>query len=553
MKKKIVAIQIISMIIALLSIFSISALIINHQNYQKARNDLSSYLNITCQVFDGNNFTEVQKMIDQSDSEIRITIIDLDGKVIIDSSLETNENHLDRDEIKNLGTYFIRTSNSLKTKMMYVATLDDGYYLRLALPIASINSFVYDYLLYGSISIIALLSISILVINVLFKKTSKPIKQEINKLEIYLGEEKSDSIDFEHLSQKINLLTTILDNKVTSLINEKEKEKYILNNIDQGLIILDTNGKVSSYNMEALKMIDFSENIINQKSYIDIFRDINVQAIIDNCYKNHQNCQINMNFNGKVYSLFINYIDEKWAQDNNIQITILMVDITLQENIEKMKRDFFANASHELKSPLTSIIGYQELINNGVLTTQEEINDATLRTIKEAQKMNKIIIEMLDLSRIESKIKSPLEETRIDDIVIEVISSLKLLISSKNIEIQIDTKNNFVLMANRQDLYKLIRNIVENAVVYNKDNGKIKIVLDEKNKLLTVSDTGYGISKKDLPHIFERFYRGDKNNETGTGLGLSIVKHICLAYGYQYQVESNINQGTTCYISFLKQ
>ena len=244
--------------------------------------------------------------------------------------------------------------------------------------------------------------------------------------------------------------------------------------------------------------------------------------------------------------MYINTLENTWSN----AVAILMVDITLQESMNSLKREFFANASHELKSPLTSIIGYQQLIQQGILTTNEEIQDATLRTIKEAQRMNKLIIEMLDLSRLENNVQTLIEKVSVNKIINDCLGELRPLIEKKNIDV-ITNLDDVLLLASQSDLYKLIKNIVDNAIIYNNENGKLTINLS-KNKLI-ISDTGVGISKDDLEHVFERFYRVDKarsRKSSGTGLGLSIVKHICILYGYKISVESQVGKGTTFVIKF---
>ena len=239
-----------------------------------------------------------------------------------------------------------------------------------------------------------------------------------------------------------------------------------------------------------------------------------------------------------------------WSSATNSHVALLMVDVTLQENMNLLKREFFANASHELKSPLTSIIGYQQLIQQGILTSNEEIQDATLRTINEAQRMNKLIIEMLDLSRLENNVQTILEDVNVSKIINDCLLELQPSIENKKIQLVLKL-DDVTLVASQSDLYKLIKNILDNSIVYNNENGKIEINLS-KNELI-ISDTGIGISKEDLDHIFERFYRVDKarsKESSGTGLGLSIVKHICLLYGYKIDVDSTLGKGTKITILF---
>ena len=546
MKRKIILIEIISTILTVLILFAVTSIFINKQNYKTAEDEIKNYSNIACEIFDGNNFEDVKNAFSKSNKEIRITIIDKKGDVIVDSSLVEADNHIDREELKNLGKFITRYSESLKVNMMYYATLDDGYFIRIAIPVDSLNLYINNYLFFGSISLLIIITISTLIMIFLYNKTFKPIKTEINKLESALGNELSEDTDFEHLSTKISELTKLLDEKVTSLSNEKEKSQYILDNMNQGLILLNKTGKIELINKFALNLFEFEQDYILDKNFMFLFRNIEVQEKIKNVLKNKLGDQTIFELNGKKYLLYINTLESAWSN----AVALLMVDITLQENMNLLKREFFANASHELKSPLTSIIGYQQLIQQGILTTNEEIQDATLRTIKEAQRMNKLIIEMLDLSRLENNVQTILEQVNVEKVVNDCLADIKPLIDRKNIEVvsEIEEVN---INASLSDLYKLIKNIIDNSVIYNNQNGKITIKLS-KNKLI-VSDTGVGISKEDLEHIFERFYRVDKarsRESSGTGLGLSIVKHICILYGYKINVVSQIGKGTTFRIEF---
>ena len=546
MKRKIILIEIISTVITVLVLFAVSCIYINNQNHKTAEDELLTYSNLACELFDGTNFDEVKNVISYSNKEIRITIIDKDGEVIIDSTLSEAENHLDREELKRLEEYVTRYSESLKVNMMYYATLDDGYYIRFAIPVESLNAFVNNYLVFGVIALLIILSISTIITLLFYNKTLEPIKNEINKLENILGNKLTNDTDFEQLSTKINELTLLLDEKVSSLSNEKEKTKYILDNMNQGLILLDDDGKVTLINKYALSLFGFQLEQILTKKYLYFFRNLEIQKEIENTNYTKNETQTIMDLDGKKHLKYINSLENAWSNS----IALLMVDITLQENINSLKREFFANASHELKSPLTSIIGYQQLIQQGILTTKEEIQDATLRTIKEAQRMNKLIIEMLDLSRLENNVQTVLEKVCVNKLIVDCLGELKPLIEKKNIKV-ITRLEDVTLEASQSDLYKLIKNIIDNSVVYNNQNGQLTI--DLSNNKLSISDTGVGILKDDLEHIFERFYRVDKarsRESSGTGLGLSIVKHICILYGYKINVESQIGKGTTFTISF---
>jgi len=365
-----------------------------------------------------------------------------------------------------------------------------------------------------------------------------------------LGHELTNDTDFELLSSKINELTLLLHEKVTSLSKEKEKSKYILDNMNQGLVLLNDEGKIELINKYSLTLFGFEQDYILYKNYMYLFRDMIVQEKIENCIKINQEEQLIFDLDGRKYLLYINILKNSWPIATNSHIALLMVDVTLQENINALKRDFFANASHELKSPLTSIIGYQQLIQQGILTTKEEIQDATLRTIKEAQRMNKLIVEMLDLSRLENNVQTVIENINVTRIINDIIEELQPSINMKNITLNVQLQD-IELQASQSDLYKLIKNIIDNAVVYNNEYGKITIELNGYE--LIVSDTGVGISKEDLNHIFERFYRVDKarsKESSGTGLGLSIVKHICILYDYKITVLSNLGEGTTIKILF---
>ena len=222
-------------------------------------------------------------------------------------------------------------------------------------------------------------------------------------------------------------------------------------------------------------------------------------------------------------------------------LSSLIEDVTKEENLDKIKRDFFQNASHELKSPLTTIIGYEQMITEGIIDDEEQIKQYSLKTLKEAKRMNSIIMDMLNLSALEQEEKVKNNDVDLKKLILEIIDSLSQNMQDKKI-----TLDTFILDTTINGDEK-----IDNAIKYNKINGKITISL--KNNVLKISDTCIGISDENKQRVFERFYRVDKGRskeQGGTGLRLAIVKHICELYNYKIELDSILEKGTTITIYF---
>ena len=252
----------------------------------------------------------------------------------------------------------------------------------------------------------------------------------------------------------------------------------------------------------------------------------------------------------------LNYVKEhdlahgefsKWLKEG---VLISFLDITERQNMEIIKKDFFQNASHELKSPLTSIIGYEQMIVSGILEDKDEIKEASLNILKEAKRMNQIIIDMLELSNLEYQKSFNLSLVNLKEVVEDTIKRYTKKANDKNITIETDL-NEVIINTSFNEFETLVSNLIDNAIKYNKINGNIKVKLTKA--YLEVYDTGIGISKENQTRIFERFYRVDKAKSKlsgGTGLGLAIVKHICEKLNYKVRVESVVNEYTQFTIYF---
>lgn len=554
MKRKYILISILILVSSLFIFLIFSSIMISSLNKKYNTNKMNHYLAIVKSEFDGSNMESASDVLVMVDSQIRVTFINKEGIVIYDSKAISESNHLDRPEILNLGSINIRYSETLKIKMAYIATIKDDIYIRVSMPKSSINQIVSNLFLYGILLIIVIGILSFILYDYVSKKLVLPIKNETNKLAMIVGNDINNELgdDLVQLSYQIEETRKMIDSKISSSNNERDKLKYIIQNMQQGLVIIDGEGNISLINEKACKLFDRELDILN-KNYIYLFSNVLIQEKVLYAMNNNYSDNIVINIENKSYLFYITSLLDSFASiEGKNGVSIFIMDITIDKQIEKMKLDFFANASHELKSPLTSIIGYQQMIKEGILTDEEEIMEATNKTIKESNRMNQIIIEMLELSKLETKPNRTKEKLSILDNCNDVLSHFEDLINKKNLDVIISNDDFYVEM-NNNDLYQLVKNLIENAIKYNKENGKIIVNINSIDRILEVKDTGIGVSETDKNRIFERFYRVDKAKSKelgGTGLGLAIVKHICINYKIKISVESKLNEGTNFYLKF---
>ena len=547
MKRKLIITNSIIVFVSLLTMLVVSMITITNQNNKFYQKQVTNYLKIACTNFDGSNFDDTKEYIKSLDKDIRLTIIESStGKVVIDSfEDEINENHLDRPEINNLGEVYKRYSTTEKKNMLYVAEKVNNYYVRIAIPIGSVNKIIYTYVTISLIALTVILAFSIFAISFVNKKSLTPINSEVAKLATLANEDYQD-VTIDDLPVVINSITNVLDNKIHEIELQEQEIEAILNLLTQGVVVIDSNESLRFINYKATKILDSNNNLIG-KNYLYLFRDTKLQKLILEVFKNHSQVNYLLNIDSTKINCNVTYLTEAKL---NGGIIITLEDITKQANLEEEKRDFFQNASHELKSPLTSIIGYQQMICDNIVDSKDQIINYSSQTLKEAKRMNNIIIDMLNLSSIEQNYQKKQDIVKVDKALIEILDSLEDRIKARNISV-ITNIAKCETVGDAKLIDELIRNLIDNAIKYNVDNGKIMITLNTST--LTIEDTGIGISKEYQSRVFERFYRVDKGHskEIGvTGLGLAIVKHICEIYQYELKLESTIGKGTKITIKF---
>ena len=547
MKRKLIITNSIIVFVSLIIMLVVSMITITNQNNKFYQKQVTNYLKIACTNFNGSNFDDTKEYIKSLDKDIRLTIIESStGKVVIDSfEDEINENHLDRPEINNLGEVYKRYSTTEKKNMLYVAEKVNNYYVRIAIPIGSVNKIIYTYVTISLIALMVILAFSIYAISFVNKKSLTPINSEVAKLATLANEDYQD-VTIDDLPVVINSITNVLDNKIHEIELQEQEIETILNLLTQGVVVIDSNESLRFINYKATKILDSNNNLIG-KNYLYLFRDTKLQKLILEVFKNHSQVNYLLNIDSTKINCNVTYLTEAKL---NGGIIITLEDITKQANLEEEKRDFFQNASHELKSPLTSIIGYQQMICDDIVDSKDQIINYSSKTLKEAKRMNNIIIDMLNLSSIEQNYQKKQDIVKVDKALIEILDSLEDRIKARNISV-ITNIAKCETVGDAKLIDELIRNLIDNAIKYNVDNGKIMITLNTST--LTIEDTGIGISKEYQSRVFERFYRVDKGHSKeigGTGLGLAIVKHICEIYQYELKLESTIGKGTKITIKF---
>ena len=478
----------------------------------------------------------------------RLTIIDTDGDVLADSDEESiEENHRGREEVREALSdgvgYATRYSQTTHQNMLYVAVFNDDYIVRLSLPYDGI----FDYLpvLIKPLGIGAVISLVIaLILSKRFANTLTAPLQEITtqvmKMKDYRELEFDDYKydEFNIIAYKLEEQAKTIHDTMKTLKEERIKINGILDQMKEGFILLDSNFDVLMVNRKAQKL--YGNTIKLNRSIKDFIFDFKIINALDHLSTERQIVEIEKE--KEFYNCYVAKVD--------YGVTLLFVNVTEQHNSMKMRQEFFSNVSHELKTPITSIRGYSELLEDGVINDEGAKKKALDKIHDEVDNMSNLINDILMISRLENKdidvIKHPVHLMPLVD---EIVDTMQVEIDKRHLTV---TKNveDITYISNHQHMYQLLSNLITNAIKYNVENGSITIEAhqSETNIIIVVSDTGRGISKIDQGRVFERFFRCDqgRDKETGgTGLGLAIVKHIVQYYHGNIHLSSKLNEGTT--------
>lgn len=543
MKKKITLTSVFTIFLSIAATILMSCLIFVHQSNQKLEKEIKNYLYIASQLYNGENEKEVMDYFHSF--SIYIAIFSEDGDLIQENQSSNENITLSSPEMMQLGECFYRYSNVLNAQSVYVACKDGNDYICMALPQSNFSKTITALVFYCAILFILLTIATYFVDNYFYNQSILPLQKAILQMNIFTGKkEHVETNDLDLLTLKLNEIETIMHQKFNQIEQEKKESAAIIEKMNQGFILLDEQLNVIMMNSMVEFYFKVTKKEVLNKNYIYLIRDSKLNQAILDCHQNKKDSKIELNFQERHFVIFIQSLSNR--------IGVFVLDDTMKYKIAQSKQDFFANASHELKSPLTAIIGYQQMIQQGIIETKEEIVEATEKTLKEAQRMNQMVVDMLELSRLESEIVEVSEKIDLKQAITNAIELLTINAKKKKITFDLDLESFYFTMSEK-DASHLIMNLIDNAIKYGNEFGTIKISISNKNHTIKIEDDGIGIAKKHQERIFERFYQVDKDrskNSGGTGLGLAIVKHICVKYNIEIRLKSQLGKGTSIQLIF---
>lgn len=467
-----------------------------------------------------------------SDEEVRVTLLKRDGTVLFDSEADssTMENHLDRPEVqqalKSGSGQDSRISNTLGLSTFYYAiTCGDNMILRLGRDNQNLFGVFLQIFPLDLLSCGILFVVSLFIARMVTRRIVTPLTQAADNLESL--PEVGNYDELEPFLIKIRHQNRTIRHQLQEIQQDRDTITMILENMQEGMVILNSDKKILSVNRSAMRYLHSPNYDLVGKPLVALSRNIPLLEAVEKAHQGESDSGI-LEQGPQKLRYFVNPVLAGQAVGG---VIMLVMDVTEQYKAQKEREDFSANVSHELKTPLTTISGFAEMMKSGMVQEKEEVQDFSSMIYVEARRLLHLIDDIMRLSRIEEGREELSEPVALLQLAKEAASLLEAEAERRNIEIQV-SGDNVTVPGNSTMLYEMIRNLCENAVKYNKDGGKVWVTVKTRPDAyiaLTVKDTGIGIPKKDHERIFERFYRVDKSRskETGgTGLGLSIVKHI---------------------------
>ena len=533
----------VAVIVLLCSLGVVMGVLYNHftdVQVQQLKNELSLAVTGTEQY--GNAFLENVEA-----DRFRVTWIDTDGTVLFDTQVDqtTMENHADREEILEAfetgrGSA-VRNSTTLTEQTYYEAQrLQDGTVLRISTNQESAWALMMDML--WPVVLVAVLAIGLSAL--LARRMAKNIVEPLNKLDLEQPLKNDVYEEISPLLHRIHRQHRQIAEQIDQLNRKANEFQQITSHMQEGLVLLDSEGTIISINPAAKALFEAEDDCVG-KNFLTIDRTSSMRNAVNDALDKGRG-YAKLSRNGRNYQFDLSRIESDSAV---IGAVVLAFDITERLNAEQMRREFSANVSHELKTPLQGIIGSAELLESGMVKREDEVRFVG-HIKKEASRLVSLIQDIIRLSQLDEGVELPKEKVDMLELAEDVKAILETSAAEKQVTVHIAGKG-FCVEGVLRMLHEVVYNLCDNAIKYNVPGGSVTIHADD-NRLI-VSDTGIGISAEHKDRIFERFYRVDKSHSKasgGTGLGLSIVKHAVAYHKAEITLESTPGKGTAITIQF---
>jgi len=481
----------------------------------------------------------------------RVTLVGEDGTVLYDSQADigTLDNHAGREEIKAAAEtgkgMSIRYSTTLTQKTVnYAIRLSDRSILRV-----SANRYTAAAVLFGMIQpILLIMSVALILTMILSSRVSKAIVEPINRLDLESPENNDTYEELTPLLRKIREQKLTIEKQLAEAHKKQNEFNLITENMSEGFLVIDQDANLLAYNSAALSLLEIT--LPADRSVLLFCRAKEFREVISGALsgKKAEGVMVRQE---RSYSLTANPVFEG---KKAIGAVVVILDITEGEKRETLRREFTANVSHELKTPLTSISGFAELMKDGDVP-RENVADFSKSIYEEAQRLITLVNDIIMISELDGQsISFERETVDLYELAEEVIGRLEREAEKKKVEFHL-TGGRAEITGVRRILDEMLYNLCDNAVKYNKENGTVDVIINqtEGGVNVIVRDTGIGIGPAHQDRVFERFYRVDKSHSKkvgGTGLGLAIVKHGAICHHAKISMDSTENKGTTMTISF---
>lgn len=545
-----------SMIAVVVSVLLLSLALITGVLYEHFESAMLDQMRTTASFVEQGVKEDGMKYLDEmSSSQCRITWIEADGTVKFDnrSDPSTMENHADRAEVKEAlenesGTSIRRSSTLSEHTLYYAKRMQDGTVLRLAMSQRSVL-----FLMGGMISPVVFIFLAACALaGVLSYRVSKKIVKPLGSIDLQHPEQVETYDELSPFLQRIAAQNREIRSQMEEIRKHQQEFSMITENMSEGLFVIDRNYQILSYNRSAVRIFGMAPESVPE-NLLAVNRSEGFRSVVDSALKG-RHAQENLELDGRVYQIIASPVCQQEDALDLVGAVILTLDVTEKEAQEQYRREFTANVSHELKTPLTSISGIAEIIRNGIVRP-EDIPHFAGKIYDESQRLITLIGDIIKLSRLDEN-QVPMERESVDllETARDVVQQLAS-VARKNGVTLVTNGSHGVVNGVRQVLGEMVYNLCENAVKYNRPGGRVWVDVRQAadHVELCVKDTGIGIPAAEQGRIFERFYRVDKSHSKavgGTGLGLSIVKHGAALHHATIHVDSEPGEGTAITLTF---